>query len=56
VALVLIWPVAPLLGFLIAPLLFGVVLLALRPFRPEEVERIAPLLPRRIRRWAFGRS
>ncbi len=50
--LVLLWPVAPLAGLLIAPVVYGGVLIALRPFRPDEMARLAPLLPGRLRRWA----
>lgn len=51
--LVLLWPVAPLGGVLLAAPLYAGVLLALRPFRSEELARIAPLLPGRLRRWAL---
>jgi O-antigen/teichoic acid export membrane protein len=51
-ALLLIWQVAPLGGLLLSPLIYGVTLLALRPFGKEEMMRIAPLLPGRMRRWA----
>jgi O-antigen/teichoic acid export membrane protein len=52
-ALMLIWQVAPLLGLLLSPVIYGVTLLVLRPFGREEMDRIAPLLPGRVRRWAL---
>ena len=51
--LLLIWQVAPLVGLLLSPVIYGVALMVLRPFKPEELERIAPLLPGRARRWAL---
>ncbi|MCZ7539239.1 MAG: flippase [Anaerolineae bacterium] len=52
-----LWQVAPLAGLLLSPLVYGAGLLALRPFGPEELARVAPLLPGRLRRWALrGRS
>jgi O-antigen/teichoic acid export membrane protein len=55
-SLLLIWQVAPVPGLLFAPVIYGTALLALRPFKPEETARIAPLLPGRVRRWALGRE
>ncbi len=49
----LLWTVAPLLGIVLAPLVYGVGLLALRPFSDEESARIAPLLPAKVRRWVL---
>ncbi|MBN1201236.1 MAG: oligosaccharide flippase family protein [Anaerolineae bacterium] len=46
---ILLWQVAPLAGLLISPVIYGITLLALRPFKPDEIERIAPLLPGRMR-------
>ena len=54
--LVLVWPVAPVAALLIAGPLYAGVLLALRPFGPEELARIAPLLPGRLRQWALRGS
>ena len=48
-----LWQVAPLAGLLLSPLIYGAGLLALRPFGPEELARVAPLLPGRLRRWAL---
>ncbi len=48
-----LWQVAPLAGLLLSPLVYGAGLLALRPFGPEELARVAPLLPGRLRRWAL---
>jgi len=45
------WQVAPLLALALAPLVYTAGLLALRPFSPDELARIAPLLPGRLRRW-----
>jgi O-antigen/teichoic acid export membrane protein len=45
-----IWQVAPLLAVMLSPVMYGVALLALRPFAPEELARLAPLLPGRVRR------
>jgi O-antigen/teichoic acid export membrane protein len=52
-ALIVLWQFAPLAGLLLAPAIYGAALIALRPFRPEEADRIAPLLPGRVRRWAL---
>jgi hypothetical protein len=52
-ALIVLWQFAPLVGLLLAPAIYGAALIALRPFRPEEADRIAPLLPGRVRRWAL---
>ncbi len=46
-----LWQVAPLLALIISPLVYGMALLALRPFGTDEWARIAPLLPGRVRRW-----
>ncbi|NDJ74689.1 MAG: oligosaccharide flippase family protein, partial [Chloroflexi bacterium] len=51
-----LWQFSPLLAVVLSPVIYGVLLLALRPFGPEEVERIAPLLPGRVRRWALGKN
>ncbi|MEB2288248.1 MAG: oligosaccharide flippase family protein [Anaerolineae bacterium] len=48
-----LWQVVPLAGLLLSPLVYGAMLLALRPFGPEELARVAPLLPGRLRRWAL---
>ncbi len=50
-SLAVVWPFAPFVGFLLSPLVYGAVLLLLRPFGAEELARIAPLLPGRVRRW-----
>ncbi|MBN1679531.1 MAG: oligosaccharide flippase family protein [Anaerolineae bacterium] len=55
-AVVLLWQVMPLLALAAAPVVYGGVVLALRPFAHEEVTRIAPLLPGRVRRWALPDS
>ena len=49
-AVVAIWQVAPLMAFLLSPVIYGIALISLRPFGPEELARIAPLLPGRLRR------
>jgi O-antigen/teichoic acid export membrane protein len=49
-AVLAIWQVTPLLAFLLSPLIYGLMLLVLNPFAPEEIARIAPLLPGRLRR------
>jgi O-antigen/teichoic acid export membrane protein len=54
VMLLIGWQIAPLLVFVLSPAIYGMALLGLRPFAPEEVSRIAPLLPGRVRRWVFG--
>jgi O-antigen/teichoic acid export membrane protein len=46
-----VWTALPLAALALAPIVYGVTLLALRPFGPEESARIAPLLPGRLRRW-----
>ncbi len=48
-----LWQVAPLAALVLSPLVYGAGLLALRPFGPEELARVAPLLPGRLRRWAL---
>ncbi len=48
-----LWQVAPLAGLLLSPLVYGAGLLVLRPFGLEELARVAPLLPGRLRRWAL---
>jgi O-antigen/teichoic acid export membrane protein len=50
------WQVMPLAALAVSPVVYGVLLLAMRPFNAEETARIAPLLPGRIRRWAFGEA
>ncbi|WP_119065888.1 flippase [Aggregatilinea lenta] len=45
-----LWSVAPLLALAVSPVVYGVMLFALRPFLPEELARIAPLLPGPLRR------
>jgi O-antigen/teichoic acid export membrane protein len=52
-SLLLIWQVAPLGGLLLSPVIYGVALVILRPFKPEELERVAPLLPGQVRRWVL---
>lgn len=47
--LLLIWPFAPLLGLVLAPIVYSGVVLLLRPFNAEETARIAPLIPGRLR-------
>ncbi|MBN2306082.1 MAG: oligosaccharide flippase family protein [Anaerolineae bacterium] len=44
-----LWQIAPLAAVILSPLIYGGVLLALRPFGAQEMARIAPLLPERIR-------
>jgi O-antigen/teichoic acid export membrane protein len=44
------WRFAPFVAFILSPLFYGIALLSLRPFVPEEIARIAPLLPGRLRR------
>jgi len=44
------WQIAPLAAFVLSPMIYGVALLALRPFAQDEIARIAPLLPGRLRR------
>ncbi|NLX10940.1 MAG: oligosaccharide flippase family protein [Chloroflexi bacterium] len=51
--LALVWPIAPLVALLAAPGVYLAALLVLRPFHAEELARIAPLLPGRLRRWAM---
>lgn len=46
-----LWQVSPWLTLAAAPVIYLAVLLALRPFNPAELARIAPLLPGRARRW-----
>jgi len=46
----LTWDYAPLLVLLASPLIYGGVLLALRPFGAEELARLGPLLPGPLRR------
>lgn len=55
-ALIAAWQVAPLLGLLLSPVIYSVGLLALRPFAPDEIARIAPLLPGPVRRLALRGS
>ncbi|HML23576.1 MAG TPA: oligosaccharide flippase family protein, partial [Aggregatilinea sp.] len=45
-----LWSLAPLLALAASPVVYVVTLLALRPFLPEELARIAPLLPGPLRR------
>lgn len=47
--LAIFWQVSPALGLVLSPVIYGVVVLGLRPFGPEELARIAPLLPGRLR-------
>jgi O-antigen/teichoic acid export membrane protein len=49
-AVIAIWQVAPLIAFLLSPLIYGIALISLRPFGADELARIAPLLPGRLRR------
>lgn len=51
-----LWAVAPLAGLALSPLVYGVALLFLHPFGPEEWTRIAPLVPERLRRWLGPRG
>ncbi|MBN1563300.1 MAG: polysaccharide biosynthesis C-terminal domain-containing protein, partial [Anaerolineae bacterium] len=51
--MLLIWPVAPLIGLMLSPGIYAMVLFGLRPFNSEEMARITPLLPGRIRRWVL---
>ena len=46
------WPMQPMLALVIALLVYPAVLLALRPFNEEELVRLRPLLPRRLRAFA----
>ena len=48
------WQVSPALGLVLSPVMYSVVALGLRPFEPDELARIAPLLPGRLRRWALN--
>jgi O-antigen/teichoic acid export membrane protein len=52
-ALAVLWPILPLpiLALVIATLLYPAVLVALRPFSPWELGRVAALLPVRVRRF-----
>jgi len=43
------WQFSPALGLLLSPVIYGAVVLGLRPFGPDELARIAPLLPGRLR-------
>jgi len=54
--LLVAWRVSPLGGVVIAPVVYGIGLLALRPFGAEEMARVAPLLPGPVRRWAIGQG
>jgi O-antigen/teichoic acid export membrane protein len=47
---VAVWQVAPLVAFLLSPVVYGIALIELRPFGADELARIAPLLPGRVRR------
>ncbi len=49
-ALAVGWNVQPVLALVIASAIYGVVLLALRPFSGDEIARLLPLLPARLRR------
>jgi hypothetical protein len=51
-----LWSVVPLAGLMLSPLVYGVALLGLHPFGPEEWMRIAPLVPERLRRWLGPRG
>jgi len=51
--MLLIWQAAPLIVLFFSPIVYGFILLVLHPFSQDEVERIAPLLPGRLRRWAL---
>ncbi|MBI5958980.1 MAG: polysaccharide biosynthesis C-terminal domain-containing protein, partial [Chloroflexi bacterium] len=48
------WPFASFAAFILSPLIYGVVLLVLRPFGRDEMARIAPLLPGLLRRRVSG--
>ncbi len=49
-ALAVGWNVQPVLALVIASAIYGIVLLALRPFSRDEIARLLPLLPARLRR------
>ncbi len=51
VVLVGVWQAAPLAGVILSPVVYGAALVILRPFTPDEAERIGRLLPGRLRRW-----
>jgi O-antigen/teichoic acid export membrane protein len=54
-AVVALWQVAPLAAFLLSPVIYGIALISLRPFGADELARIAPLLPGRVRRRVMNR-
>ena len=55
VVMVGVWQAAPLVGLALSPVVYGVALVLLRPFTPDEAERIGRLLPGRLRRWMSPR-
>jgi O-antigen/teichoic acid export membrane protein len=46
------WEIQPVLAIVVALLVYPAALLALRPFNEEEMARLRPLLPRRLRAFA----
>jgi O-antigen/teichoic acid export membrane protein len=46
----LLWPLQPIIGLAAGLVVYPGLLLALRPFGPDEIERLLPLLPGRVRR------
>ena len=49
-ALALLWPLQPMIALAAGLAVYPALLLALRPFAPDEIERLLPLLPGRLRR------
>jgi len=50
--LALLWPIAPPFGLIAAGLTYPAVLMVLRPLDQIEIERLTPLLPAPLRRFA----
>ena len=48
--LALLWPLQPVIALAAGLAVYPGLLLALRPFQPDEIERLLPLLPGRLRR------
>jgi hypothetical protein len=52
VALALLWNLAPIIALAAAGVTYPVALIGFRALNPDEVTRLAPLLPRPVRRLA----
>lgn len=53
-AMLILWPLLPMLALIAGGLIYPVILLLLRPLSREELDMITPLLPGKLKRFAPG--